>query len=80
MGDYSKNPKRPFVVRVPNRIRKHIAMHETDRAFHRRMEFVAQMNAFSRLKKIAALPAVAIAKKTGSLWSRFSQGVKKFWK
>ena len=30
MGDYRKNPKTPFEIRVPNKIRKRIAMHEKD--------------------------------------------------
>lgn len=28
MGDYKKNPETPFEIRVPNKIRKRIAMHE----------------------------------------------------
>ena len=33
MGDYKKNPKKPYVVKVPNKIRKRIKMaQELDRA------------------------------------------------
>ena len=31
MGDYKKNPKVPFEIWVPNKIRKRIAMHEKDK-------------------------------------------------
>ena len=28
MGDYKKNPKQPYQIKVPNKIRKRIAMHK----------------------------------------------------
>ena len=28
MGDFKKNPEKPFEIRIPNKIRKRIAMHE----------------------------------------------------
>lgn len=74
MGDFSKNPKEPFEVRVPKKIRKRIAMHETDRAFARR-----KLKA-TLLKRIATLPTVPVVQKKGSLWSRFTNGVKKFYR
>ena len=30
MDDFRKNPRKPFEVRVPNKIRKRIAMHEKE--------------------------------------------------
>ena len=75
MGNFKKNPRRPFKVRVPNKIRKKIDMHESDSTFLNRMEL---LKAVTRLEKIAALPIVPVAKKRGSLWSRFSEGVKVF--
>ena len=77
MGDYKKNPRQPFEIQVPNKIRKKIAMHETDTAATTRREFTKTL---TRLEKIAALPTVPVAKKRGSLWSRFSGGVKNFLK
>lgn len=74
MGDFSKNPKRPVEVKVPNKIRKHIAMHETDRAFYRRRIVAAT----TRLRKALALRPVPVVQKKGSLWSRFTDGVKVF--
>lgn len=71
MGDYNKNPKRPFVVCVPNKIRKRIAMHETEGSFLRRMDA-----ATTRLRKALALRSVPVAQKKGSLWSRFTGGIK----
>jgi len=71
MGDYKKNPKVPFEVRIPNKIRKRIAMHETDSNFLERLE------ATTLLRKIRSLPIVPVAKKCGSLWSRFTSGVAK---
>ena len=31
MGNYKKNPKEPYQVKVPSRIRKRIAMHEKEK-------------------------------------------------
>ena len=75
MGDFKKNPRQPFEVRVPNKIRKQIAMHESDAAAAARCDF---LNTLTGLEKIAALPPVPVAQKRGSLWSRFSSGVKNF--
>jgi hypothetical protein len=65
MGDFKKNPKKPFEVRVPNKIRKRIAMHQKDD---------------TGLGKVGSLlmPLVVAAKMKGSLWSRFTNRVKKF--
>ena len=72
MGDFKKNPKKPFEVRVPNKIRKRIAMH------FRKDSFLEKLDSITRLEKVIALPSVPVAKKRGSLWSRFSNGVKNF--
>ena len=70
MGDFSKNPKAPFVVQVPNKIRKRIAMHET-----KRESFFRRLKAATPLRKILSLPSKPVAKKRGSLWSRFTSRV-----
>lgn len=75
MGDYKKNPKQPFVVRIPNKIRKKLAWHETDAAAIARLKFTKNL---TRLEKIAALPLVPVAKKKGPMWSRFSNKIKNF--
>lgn len=63
MGDFRKNPRKPYEVAVPNKIRKRITMHEKDD---------------DGLNPIASLlmPLVVAAKQRGSLWSRFTGGVK----
>ena len=68
MGDFRKNPKTPFEVWVPNKIRKRIAMHEKEDK--------------TVLEKIVASPLLTIAKaiakpkkSRGSLWSRFTSKV-----
>ena len=72
MGDYKKNPKAPFVVQVPNKIRKRITMHETKReSFFRRLKTTP-------LRRFSSLPSKPVAKKRGSLWSRFTKGVANF--
>ena len=70
MGDFKKNPKAPFVVQVPNKIRKRIAMHET-----KRDSFFRRLKTTSPLRKILSLPSKPVAKKRGSLWSRFTSRV-----
>lgn len=77
MGDYKKNPKQPFMVRVPNKIRKKFAWHETDAAAAARVKFTKNL---TRLEKIAALPPVPVVKKKGSMWSRFSIYSKDFFR
>jgi len=72
MGDFKKNPRRPFEVRVPNKIRKRITMH------YEKDSFLGELDSLTKLKKIAALPSEPVVKKKGSLWSRFSKGVKNF--
>ena len=69
MGDFSKNPKAPFVVPVPNKIRKRIAMHET-----KRESFFRRLKSTTPLRKIL-LPKTPAPKKHGSLWSRFTNRV-----
>ena len=64
MGDFCKNPKQPYEVRVPNKIRKRIAMHETKRE-----------SFFRRWKDSIPLSKVLLPKKRGSLWSRFTNRV-----
>lgn len=72
MGDFKKNPKRPIEVEVPNKIRKRIAMHYEEDSLPKRLE------AISSVRKALALPAVLAAQKRGSLWSRFTRGIKNF--
>jgi len=63
MGNFKYNPKKPFEVKVPNKIRKRIFMHEKDAV---------------ALGKVEALlmPLVVATKKRGSMWSRFTDRVK----
>ena len=70
MGDYSKNPKTPYEVQVPNKIRKRITMHET-----KRDSFFRRLKATTSLRKIFSLSSRPVAKKRGSLWSRFTSRV-----
>ena len=67
MGDFKINPKKPFEVPVPNKIRKRIAMHE-------RAEVSHQREIKSELEKILPSPPspVPIIRKRGSRWSRFT--------
>ena len=68
MGDFRMNPKAPFVIQVPNKIRKRITMHETKRdAWYRRLKPITA--------KILSLSSKPVAKKRGSLWSRFTSRV-----
>ncbi len=67
MGDFKKNPKKPFEVKIPNKIRKRIAMHEKEDI------------ALSSLGQLLMPALVAtMIKKQGSLWSRFTSGVSAF--
>lgn len=63
MGDFKKNPKEPFEVGVPNKIRKRIVMHEKDD---------------TELSPLASLlmPLVVASRQRGSMWSRFTDRVK----
>ena len=65
MGDFKNNPKKPFVVRVPNKIRKRIKMHEKDSI---------ELGAFESIL-MPSLVTTTI-KKSGSLWSRFTGGMR----
>ena len=69
MGDFRKNPKKPFEVPVPNKIRKRIVMHEKS---------TPKLN-MPKLKwrKIVG-PTTPVVKKRGSMWSRFTNRIKKF--
>ena len=64
MGDFKKNPKAPFVIQVPNKIRKRIAMHE-------KAEVSRQREVKSPMERLLSLSSKPVAKKHGSLWSRF---------
>lgn len=72
MGDFKKNPKEPFEIRVPNKIRKRIVMHGKESSFLDRLESV------TKLRKVLRSPPTPVVKKRGSLWSRFTNRVKKF--
>ena len=65
MGNYKNNPKEPFVVAIPNKIRKRFAMHYTIGSFLKRCD------TSTTLRKLLALPLKSAAKKKGSMWSRF---------
>lgn len=67
MGDYSKNPKTPFEVRVPNKIRTRIAMHEKDK----------DVNIVKSITRAVLPPLMGDLpkKKRGSMWSRFASKV-----
>lgn len=71
MGDFKKNPDKPFEVCVPNKIRKRIASHE-------RVEVSRQREVKSGLAKILSSPSIAVAPKRGSMWSRFTNKLKGF--
>ena len=72
MGDFKKNPKAPFVVQVPNKIRTRIAMHEK----HKPESIIPDI--VSPLMKLLGQPAGEKVRKRGSLWSRFTRGVANF--
>ena len=71
MGDFKKNPKVLFVIQVPNKIRKRIAMHE-------RAEVARQREIKSPIERLLSLSSKPVAKKRGSLWSRVTKGVANF--
>ena len=71
MSGFKKNPKVPFEIKVPNKIRKRIAMHEK----HKPESVIP--NIISPLKKILSLSPTPAVPKQGSLWSRFTNRVKK---
>ena len=68
MGDFKKNPKKPFEVKVPNKIRKRIAMHRDEDK-----SFLARLKPVLSVVPIKAKPK----KKRGSLWFRFTGWVKR---
>jgi len=74
MGDFRDNPKKPFEVSVPNKIRKRIAMHE-------RAEIHRQREIGSELAKILPpiSPSVPTIRKRGSFW-RFVSKIKQILK
>lgn len=69
MGDFKKNPKKPFEVRVPNKIRKRIAMHQKED------ESILEKVTSPLLSMVKAIAKPK--KKRGSMWSRFTDQVKK---
>ena len=64
MGCYKNNPKRPYEVKCPNKIRKRIAMHEKDDEGLGMLESLV----------MPALVGTTL-KRRGSLWSRFTGGI-----
>ncbi len=66
MGNFKDNPKKPFVVRIPNKIRKRIIMHEK--------EDIGFLGALERM--LMPVLVATTLKKRGSLWSRFTRGLK----
>ncbi len=65
MGDFKKNPRKPFEVSVPNKIRKRIAMHKKET-----LELTPLQSLLMSL--------VVAARQRGSMWSRFTDRCKKF--
>ena len=75
MSNFKDNPAKPFEVRVPNKIRKRIAMHEC-RGESGGSDILSIWPA--SLKKTFSLRTTPTAKKRGSMWSRFTDRIKKF--
>ena len=78
MGDFKKNLKKPFGVSVPNKIRKRIAM-------HREFEFkipniIKERIAIHEKMDSLLMPLVVASHQRGSMWTRFTNRVKKFLK
>lgn len=67
MGNFKHNPKKPFEVKVPNKIRKRITMHQKDDAGLGKLESLL-------------MPLVVASHLRGSLWSRFTDRIKRFLK
>ena len=67
MGDFKKNPRKPFEVKVPNNIRKRIAMHEK--------EDIGFSGGITQLLSPRIIPT---QKKRGSMWSRFATRMNAF--
>lgn len=65
MSDFRKNPKRPYEVKIPNKIRKRLSMHYTKESSIKR----GRTN--TTLRKLLAMPLVPVAGEKGSMWSRF---------
>uniref|UniRef100_A0A6M3K829 Uncharacterized protein n=1 Tax=viral metagenome TaxID=1070528 RepID=A0A6M3K829_9ZZZZ len=65
MGYFKNNPKKPFEVRVPNKIRKRIAMHE-------------ETPVYVKPPIRSATEILRRRYKRDSLWSRFVNRLKKF--
>lgn len=70
MGDFKKNPKVPFEVPIPNKIRKRIAMHERSKP---EPILTWGLPKCSAIKKALAVhkKETKPKQKRGSMWSRF---------
>ena len=75
MGDFNENPKKPYEVRCPNKIRKRITMHEKHKP-----EPILNVPSLFRKAKSLLLPKKEAKQKRGSMWSRFTGRIKKFLK
>jgi len=75
MSDFKKNPEKPFEVRCPNKIRKRIAMHEIPRPFK---VDVSKSRTFNKLTDSLEAISLKPTTKRGSMWSRFTNRIKKF--
>ena len=73
MADFSKNPKAPFEIWVPNKIRKRIVMHETEDS--KVWKFIRASLTPTPLRALASLETPA-PKVRGSMWSRFTGGLR----
>jgi len=65
MGWYKDNPKKPYIVKIPNKIRKRITMHERDDEGLGLIE-----------SGLMPLLVGTHLKRRGSMWSRFTGGLR----
>lgn len=64
MGCFRDNPRKPYVVKIPNKIRKRITMHKRDD------------NGLDLIESVLMPALVATTmKRRGSMWSQFTVGV-----
>lgn len=73
MGNFNKDPKKPFEIRVPNKIRKRIAMHVRDKP-----ELLVSVPKLIDKAKSLLFPKETAPSKRDSMWSRFTKGVANF--
>ena len=72
MGNFKKNPEQPFEVKVPNKIRKRIAMYEK----HSPVPNIIEPLIATASSRFANAFKPTTKKIRGSMWSRFTGWVK----